>query len=133
MKALDRKQKVVIGSILTSISVALCTLSAYIIMNPIMPANVEMAKAKLINECRQHITSNNYETINKNGLMEITSYGLSNWESDIAKLSVVATSCNGFDIEKFCIGNECKTMDGKSINGATMTLRYNGKLKQIIN
>lgn len=133
MKELEKKQKVVIGSTLITVSIFLYALSAFTIMNPIKPADLEMAKANLINQCRENITKNNYETVNKNGSMEITSYGLTNWESDIAKLSVVATSCNGFDIEKFCIGNECKTAGGNTINGAVMTLKYNGRLKNIIN
>lgn len=115
------------GSIINVAAFIVGTFSSlYIYNNPFVEVDKEITKGQAVKACSDMIRSYGFisDPSSKDGIIEITYGSLNNWETQIGKVSFVIQNCKAMEMTRFCMGEDCKTMNDIPIRGITSILLY---------
>ncbi len=98
-------------------------LAGWVALNPYKSMSDEQFVAGQIKHCREAFTSFGYAVSTTPAGISVSSPGLSNWDQDLASLSMAIQQCQHFDLQSFCMGSTCKSSSLGSDGGSVIELR----------
>lgn len=131
MKVIEKNSLLLQSILFIALSSAIIAATWYNYANPKQEANqLELYKIKALKSCNKKTGELGFisATDNKIGQITITKSDLSEWNTDIAAASYIASECQDFNMVHFCIGSICKDVSEHPVYGISMTLKYAGSV-----
>jgi hypothetical protein len=112
---LNKKFNITVGIFFLLTSFSLFGLSVLFYLDPVQPVNFKRVKDNAINSCAAKFNGNStymgMQAVVSGDKVNITAYGLDEWEGKFNMASLIVSDCDGMSLRKICFGEACNIAD----------------------